>query len=182
MSKPVQARRGHGFTMIELMIVVVIVAILAAIAAPLYSQYLVRGQRSAARAGLLQVAQAMERYYTATGSYQTATNAFPLAPPLTPYVGGTVDCIAVVPANATSSSGITYCISGSPPPPPGGSGFLLYATPCGATTNCGSGANSSFNDTDCGTLTLDNTGARGALYGGTGYVTSGPVVINCWSS
>ena len=62
-----QAQRG--FTLIEVMIVVAIVGILSAIAYPSYQEYVRRGHRAEARAGLLQAAQWMERAATATGTY-----------------------------------------------------------------------------------------------------------------
>ena len=66
----------RGFTLIEVMIVVVIVGILTAIALPNYSEYIRRGHRAEARAALLQGAQWMERAATATGVYPGA-GAFP---------------------------------------------------------------------------------------------------------
>ncbi|MDE2414413.1 MAG: type IV pilin protein [Comamonadaceae bacterium] len=62
----------RGFTLIELMIVVAVVGILSAIAYPSYAEYIRRGHRADARAGLLQAAQWMERAATATGTYPTA--------------------------------------------------------------------------------------------------------------
>ena len=50
---------ARGFTLIEVMIVVAIVAILSAIALPSYTEYIRRGNRAEARAGLLQAAQWM---------------------------------------------------------------------------------------------------------------------------
>ncbi len=66
----------RGFTLIELMIVVAIVGILSAIAYPSYQEYVRRGHRSEARAGLLQGAQWMERAATAQGTYPK-TDDFP---------------------------------------------------------------------------------------------------------
>ena len=64
------ARRSQrGFTLIELMIVVAVVGILTAIAMPSYSEYIRRGHRADARAGLLQAQQWLERAATATGNY-----------------------------------------------------------------------------------------------------------------
>jgi type IV pilus assembly protein PilE len=57
------------------MIVVAIVAILAAIALPSYNEYIRRGHRADARAGLLQAQQWLERAATATGVYPTSLPA-----------------------------------------------------------------------------------------------------------
>lgn len=64
--------RQFGFTLIELMIVVAVVGILSAIAYPSYTEYIRRGHRADARAGLLQAQQWLERAATATGVYPTA--------------------------------------------------------------------------------------------------------------
>ena len=69
-------RVQQGFTLIEVMIVVAIIGILSAIALPSYNEYIRRGHRAEARAGLLQAAQWLERASTATGSYPLAA-AFP---------------------------------------------------------------------------------------------------------
>lgn len=68
-------RAQRGFTLIEVMIVVVIVSILSAIAYPSYTEYVARGHRADARAGLLQAQQWLERAATATGVYPTALPA-----------------------------------------------------------------------------------------------------------
>lgn len=66
-----QKKQQKGFTLIELMIVVAVVGILSAIAYPSYTEYVRRGHRTDARAGLLQAQLWMERAATATGVYPT---------------------------------------------------------------------------------------------------------------
>lgn len=58
---PLRPVTQHGFTLVEILVVVVIVAVLAAIALPNYQRYIQRGHRAQARAGLLQAAHWMER-------------------------------------------------------------------------------------------------------------------------
>lgn len=57
-------RSMNGFTLIELMIVVIVIGILAAIAMTSYESSVIRTRRGAAKGCLLDSAQAMERYYT----------------------------------------------------------------------------------------------------------------------
>lgn len=60
----------RGFTLIELMVVVVIVGLLMALAFPAYSSYIARSQRADARTTLLQAAQYMQRFYAANDNFK----------------------------------------------------------------------------------------------------------------
>ncbi len=111
-------RRQGGFTLIELMITVAIVGILSAIAYPSYTEYVRRGHRAEARAGLLQAQQWLERAATATGAYPLAA-AFPAK-------------LKEVPNDRYD---ISYVTTGTPV-----NSFTLTATPKGAQASdrCGS--------------------------------------------
>jgi len=61
--------RHRGFTLIELLITVAIIGILAAIAIPMYSDYVTRSRRADGQAKLMQVAQDLERCYTQYSTY-----------------------------------------------------------------------------------------------------------------
>lgn len=58
-----------GFTLIEIMIVVVIIGILASIATPAYLDYVIKSKRGEAQAALSLAAQRMERCFTENNSY-----------------------------------------------------------------------------------------------------------------
>jgi len=126
--------RSQGFSLIELMIAVVIVGILAAVAIPMYSDYVTRSRRADGQATLMQVAQELERCYTQFSKYNDNSCSV--------VNGGVV--------SETSDQGF-YVISAS-----GGalteSNFTLIATP----------QNEQANDTDCKTLTLTHLGEQSA--------------------
>jgi len=62
----------EGFTLIEVMIVVVIVGILAAVAIPAYNNYVTRSRRSDAFTALETVRAAQEMYRAEKGFYSSA--------------------------------------------------------------------------------------------------------------
>jgi len=67
----IAANRARGFTLIELMIVVVIVAILAAIALPSYQDYVRRAQIQEAFGNLSNLRIKMEQFYQDNRNYGT---------------------------------------------------------------------------------------------------------------
>ena len=62
-------RNTAGFTLIELMVTVAIIGILAAIALPSYRQYVLRGNRAAAQAQMMDIANREEQYLLANRVY-----------------------------------------------------------------------------------------------------------------
>lgn len=61
--------RQSGFTLIELMVVVVVIGILASIAYPSYLEYVAESKRAEGKAALALAAQRMERCFTANNTY-----------------------------------------------------------------------------------------------------------------
>jgi len=70
-SKIQRMKCGKGLTLIELLIVILIVGVLAAIAIPMYSNYMIRARRADAKTALEQLRAAQEMRRAETGSYST---------------------------------------------------------------------------------------------------------------
>jgi type IV pilus assembly protein PilE len=66
-----EMRSNKGITLIELLFVVIIVGILAAIAVPVYTNYMQRARRADAKTALLQLRAAQEMRRAESGGYST---------------------------------------------------------------------------------------------------------------
>lgn len=69
------AKRGHGFTLIELIIVVIVIGILATVAVPQYLKAVERAKGGKARHALGVIAQAEKMYRADNDTYITAAAA-----------------------------------------------------------------------------------------------------------
>ena len=129
------SKRSAGFTLIELMIVVVVIAVLAAIALPSYQDSIRKSRRADAKAALVQLAQFMERNFSLAQRYDKDSAGAAIALPFT--------------ESPVESSGTTkyYDLSLSTPSQ---STFTLTATP----------KNAQVADV-CEKLTIDNAGSKG---------------------
>lgn len=123
-------------TLIELMIVVAVVAILASIAVPGYRNHILRTHRVEARAALLGLAAAQEKFYLVNHTYATSLQ-LSVAPP-----GG-------LGLPVTSEGGrYTITIAGGA----NATGFSATATAVGAQAA----------DGDCSTFTINHLGVKSA--------------------
>lgn len=130
---PVRAA-GSGFTLVEVMVVVVVVAILSMIALPTYQDAVRKARRTDAKAALTTAAQSLERYATENAStgYSTAT--------LSNTSGATVV------ARASTDNGY-YSLTLDPK---AATTYVLSATPQGTQADDG-----------CKSFTLNQRGERG---------------------
>ena len=128
---------AKGFTLIELMVVVIIVAILAAIAIPGYTSQIRKSRRTEARSALLDAAAREERFFATNNFYTVATSDLGYgAGPWPVKVGNSYYQL-----NAGACTIVnTHCTD-----------YTLTAT----------AINSQVKDTACATFTLSQTGSQG---------------------
>ena len=127
--------RQAGFSLVELLVVLVIMGLLSALALPGYTRYVQRGNRTEVMAALLEAQHFMERYYSANGQYLSPANAVPMLPQRLQRIPiqGTVRYQLSI-REATVNS------------------YLLQAVPEGSMAG-----------DVCGNLTINQTGLRGVL-------------------
>lgn len=133
--------RQSGVTLIELMVVVAIIGIIAAVAIPSYNNYVIEGNRSAAKTALAQAASRQEQFFIDNRTF--ATTLTQLGYPANPQPIGSDG------GPALGSSRVLYnlVISAS-----SATDFTLQAVPQGSQAG----------DAVCATLTLNRAGVRGA--------------------
>ena len=139
-------RTSSGFTLIELMIVVVIIGVLAMIAYPSYTKYVSQSRRSDGYTALSQIANNLEKFYSQCSAYTTDIKSATATNCTTP-AGGTLGLGASGDQSPSQYYKLTIATAGAGVP---AGGYLITATAQGVQVN----------DTDCRTMTLDSTGAK----------------------
>jgi type IV pilus assembly protein PilE len=136
--RAVNSKQTHGFSLIELMIVVAIVAVLAAIAVPAYTKYIQTARRSDAIAAITQNQGILERCYAQTFDYYNVTTG--------------TNCGSLI---ATSPGGYYTLTMDSPAPTSTSSAYVLTAVPATGSAQ--------LKDTQCLSFTLNSaTGKQSA--------------------
>ena len=122
--------KSSGFTLIELMVVLVIIAIIMAFAIPSYRDYVLKSKRSDAHNALLRIASLQERNYANVNKYGNASD---------------LNLSSLFPSpNATNKRNYTISMAGSD------TTYTIKAIAYGGQAQ----------DTGCTTLTLDHLGAK----------------------
>jgi type IV pilus assembly protein PilE len=143
-------KKTQGFTLIEIMIVVVIVAILAAVAVPSYQDSVRKTRRADAKEALTKAAAAQERYFFTHNQYAGTMAALGLSSTSTE---GHYSIVFADPDNKDSSQ--VQCKVGT------------STYPCFRLTAVAATSGAQAGDTNCQTFVISHTGKKQAFAKGT---------------
>lgn len=127
-----------GFTLIELMIVVVVIGILASIAYPSYVEHVKKSRRADGKAGLLSLQQAQEKYRANCPQYASGIHA------------STYTCV----------SGGNHNLVGSTTSPNGYYNLSIAASGASTYTVTATYTGIQTSDTNCKTLSITQAGVK----------------------
>ena len=139
--------RETGFTLVELMIVVVIATILVSVAIPAYTSQTRKSRRTEAKTAVLDLASREERYFSTNNQYTNDPTLLGYAP---------VGSGAVFP----QSTGTYYQITVTVPDPAwagGGPSYIVTATPSAGSPQLQDAQCTAFNVTQTGSQTATGT-------------------------
>ena len=148
--------RSKGFTLVELMIVVVVMAILASLSVGGYRQYVRRANRVDATSALLHLSAGQERFYLQNDRYATTADELAAPPPAGLGTEGTehgLYDLAVAPADTGATAGY-------------------------AATATASSTGPQRDDDDCQVFSIDQSGKRGAR--DSNGTETAAIIDRCW--